>query len=256
MKFDALINQYYNELNENERYIAKYIMEHIEECQEIAITDLAEKTLTSKSTILRFAKKLQFSGFSELKYFLKQTHRPTVKPLKSSYNMLEEDLVQTTKLFKQQINSDILQTFNQANRVFVYGTGWGQRNVINTFVRSFIPLQIFPLHIESQNEVLNILKNSATKNDLFIILSLSGNNKPNDRILNMLSLKQIPVLSITELSSNKLASYATYNLFFQTTALDAPVDENVSLLPMYQIIDLFFRAYLEEFDQEISSKIE
>ncbi|MCF1685687.1 MurR/RpiR family transcriptional regulator [Tetragenococcus halophilus] len=244
MSIEALINEYYDHLNENDQHISQYIINHEEECKRLSITQLAEATLTSKSSILRFTQKLGFSGYSEFKYALKQQN--TYHTEESSFvAMQQEDLLQTAKLFNQQNITPALQAFDQAQSIYCYGTGWGQRDVLQNFMRSVIPLQRFPIHLQSQKELSLVLNGSITEKDLMIILSLSGENKPQESILNQMKLKKIPLLSITNMSRNRLASKATYNLYYQSTEIGESTDEIFSMMPLFQIMDLFYRAYVD-----------
>jgi len=244
LSIEALINEYYDHLNENDQHISQYIINHEEECKRLSITQLAEATLTSKSSILRFTQKLGFSGYSEFKYALKQQN--TYHTEESSFvAMQQEDLLQTAKLFNQQNITPALQAFDQAQSIYCYGTGWGQRDVLQNFMRSVIPLQRFPIHLQSQKELSLVLNGSITEKDLMIILSLSGENKPQESILNQMKLKKIPLLSITNMSRNRLASKATYNLYYQSTEIGESTDEIFSMMPLFQIMDLFYRAYVD-----------
>ncbi|WP_227874519.1 MULTISPECIES: MurR/RpiR family transcriptional regulator [Tetragenococcus] len=244
LNIETLINKHYDNLNENDQHIAKYVLGHETECKSLSIVQLAEVTLTSKSSILRFTQKLGFSGYSEFKYALKQ--QKASKQLQTSFvAMQQEDLLQTAKFFNQQNVTSVLQAFDQAETIYCYGTGWGQRDVLQNFIRSIIPLQRFPVHLQSQKELSIVLNGSITENDLIIILSLSGENKPQENILNQMKIKNIPILSITNMSRNRLASKATYNLYYQSTEIGESTDETFSMMPLFQIMDLFYRAYVD-----------
>lgn len=245
MDLTVLINKHYEELNENERYISKYILQNIDLVKDISIVDLAEKTLTSKSSILRFTKKLGFSGFSEFKYSLRD-QTPQEMTNDDLFELLEDDFLQTFKLFKQQNLSELLKIFHECDSIYMFGTGWGQRNALNTFSRSLVPVGKFPILIESEKE-LELALDNITEDDLLFILSLSGESKPSDDLLNLIKLKDIPIASITSLSSNRLANLADYNLFFQSTPVTKPIDPSYSLMPMFQILDMFHRAYITQY---------
>ncbi|GAA3009732.1 MurR/RpiR family transcriptional regulator [Tetragenococcus solitarius] len=251
MNIETLINEHYDRLNENDQHIAKYIINHLNECKKLSITRLAEVTLTSKSSILRFTQKLGFSGYSEFKYALKQ-QKSQPKEQKSFVAMQQEDLLQTAKMFDQQNMMPVLEAFDQAQTIYCYGTGWGQREVLQNFMRSVIPLQRFPIHLQSQKELSIALNGSITEKDLMIILSLSGQNKPQENILNLMRIKNIPILSVTNMSMNRLASKATYNLYYQSTEIGQSSDGIFSMMPLFQIMDLFYRAYVDykQFDLE------
>lgn len=71
MQLEELINKNYSQLNENDLYIWKYISTHRKECENISINQLADYCHVSRTTILRFSKRLGLKGFTELKVLLK-----------------------------------------------------------------------------------------------------------------------------------------------------------------------------------------
>ena len=71
MGISQLLTTYYEELSYTEKQVAHYIMEHIDEAAHVNIIELANKSLCSKSTILRLCKKLKFKGYTEMQAFLK-----------------------------------------------------------------------------------------------------------------------------------------------------------------------------------------
>ena len=71
MKLEALVYDNYKSLNENDKYIWKYILNNKKECENMSIQDLAANCNVSHTTILRFAQKLGLNGYSELKFCLK-----------------------------------------------------------------------------------------------------------------------------------------------------------------------------------------
>lgn len=58
-------------LSKHEQDILLYIAEHISEQPKLPIRDVAHATFTSSSTIFNLAKKMHFSGYSELLFFMK-----------------------------------------------------------------------------------------------------------------------------------------------------------------------------------------
>lgn len=70
MEFDRVLSKHYDSLSQIENQISKYIVENKSRMKEISITELAEKSYTSKSSVLRFVQKLGFSGFIEFKYLI------------------------------------------------------------------------------------------------------------------------------------------------------------------------------------------
>src|SRR5699024_8542898 len=64
---NMLIKSYYDNLNGTSKDIADYLLKHPQTSSALTITDLARETNSSISSISRFAKKLGFNNFQELK---------------------------------------------------------------------------------------------------------------------------------------------------------------------------------------------
>ena len=79
MNLDELVNKYHTDLNPNDLYIWEYLSKHRMKCSEMTIEELSKQCNVSKTSIIRFAKKLSLSGFSELKTYLKMQPIFTIK---------------------------------------------------------------------------------------------------------------------------------------------------------------------------------
>lgn len=247
MELEALMNKHYNELSENDLDILAYIIKNKSSVQNMTIMELAKLTLTSKSTILRLAKKLGFLGYSEFKYHLKSEENNEAVNLKDiTFSELQaKDEEVTKKLFHQTDIQLILKKLDETDRIFCYGTGWGQLDVLSDFRRSLVILNKFPIVLNSLKELEIATNQTMNENDLVIILSLSGDIMEAEKLINTLVLKQIPILSITSLRNNNIASKATFNLYFQTTPVNVKGEEIYSFFPVYTLFDLLYRAYVD-----------
>ena len=56
-----------SKLNENDEYILEYIQDHLEEIPHISSRELARRTYTSSTAVIRLARKLGFENYSEFK---------------------------------------------------------------------------------------------------------------------------------------------------------------------------------------------
>ncbi len=74
MKMEELVKHNLSRLNDTDLIVWRYIYAHLEECCYISIYDLADACHVSRTTVMRFAKKLGFDGFSDLKAVLKMEY--------------------------------------------------------------------------------------------------------------------------------------------------------------------------------------
>lgn len=82
--------------------------------------------------------KLNFSGYSEFKYFLKNDDIQIERQDINSVEVLNQDIAQTIKLFRQngQIE-EIYKKIDEAENIYAYGTGQGQRLMLRRWLAVF-----------------------------------------------------------------------------------------------------------------------
>ncbi|SFP95414.1 transcriptional regulator, RpiR family [Desemzia incerta] len=247
MELEAVINRKYDELNENELSIVSYILKNKKETQDISITKLAEVCHTSKSTIHRLTQKLGFSGFVEFKYSIKQSIELHSATNDDMIEKLKNDIETTYKLFNQTDVKKIVEKVYQSKRIYGYGTGWAQLNALNDLNRNFILSGKNSMVLQSKTE-LKLLLSEMDSNDLVIIVSKSGDGIGLSEITQLLSLKKIPILSITEFKNNDLASKTDYNLYFQSSEFYDKHRENTSkktFVTVNIVLDMLYREYIK-----------
>ena len=94
MRLEEIVNNHLTALNETDMVVWRYIVQHREAAKKISIHELARVCNVSSTTIVRFAQKLGFDGFGELKAVMKmEESAPAV------YN---EDVLRDLKMFYAQ----------------------------------------------------------------------------------------------------------------------------------------------------------
>lgn len=105
--------------------------------------------------------------------------------------------------------------------------------------------------IKGSDEIGIILKN-ITENDLFIIISLSGESKKVVDVAQKLYLQKIPIISLTKLKSNTLATLSTENIYVTPIDLPATVDfEYKSMLGFFLVVEMWFVSYSQYCAEQI-----
>ncbi|MDD7281921.1 MurR/RpiR family transcriptional regulator [Floccifex sp.] len=247
VKFDCLINDSFKKLNTIDMHIIKYIRENQKSCKEISIRELSNLCNVSSATILRTAQKLGFSGFSELKYFLKNDLENYNYEQLDTISLLKQDIEQTMKMFEHLSSNylqDIYELINNADNIYAFGTGMGQRTMIQEFSRCLLNVNKYVVSIPATGE-LKIISNNIKQSDVIIIVSYSGNiDKYRDSLMN-LQVANVPIISITNLSNNELSSLARYNLYFQNSFKDIQFNNtHSSYLTLHLVLHLLYDGYV------------
>lgn len=246
MTLEEIIDSHYEELNENDLYIWQYIYHHKSECQRMSIQDLAHTCNVSHTSIIRFAKKLGMDGYSELKVYIKWSlDRASTfdhKILTTCANEMQDTIT-------QMMNGDfeeILSMIDQAERVFMYPTGEVQYHVAQEIKREFAYGGKILHLIEGETELDTVL-NRATKQDVFLIISLSGDNETAVTLAKVLGRMHIQSIGIARDNGNLLSKYCTQFIGVHTSYFDTGYyDKRFTCTAQYFVIaELLFLAYLE-----------
>lgn len=218
MSLEELVKKNYDKLNENDFYIWKYIIYHKEECKSMSIQELADRCNVSHTTILRFAHKLGLDGYSEMKVYLKWESKNKVP-------ILDEDIEKTCQYIEKSINEikkrdfdELFEAIDNAENIYVYASGEVQKNAAKELKRIMLFANKLVYNLEGKSETEIILE-SITKNDLFFMISLSGENSIVNNFAYKLKEKGVKVVSITIEGDNKLSSISDFSIQFYSNSI-------------------------------------
>lgn len=246
--FDRIVNKNYRNLSDIDIQILQSLSEDLAQIQDMSIGALAERCNVSTSTILRMTRHLGFSGYSDFKYFLR--HEAARDNGQTSSGMpvrvALEDIAQTARLFQQSSQLDeVYERMRNARRIYVFGTGYGQRLMLEDFCRCMQLIGHDVVQIPATGE-LRLVKQHMRRNDLLIIASLSGCIDRFRDVFQAINIIGTTVVSITNLENNELASFTDYSLYFQNSIMLE--DMNVSsstFITLHLVLHLLFEGYKE-----------
>lgn len=252
MWFEELVNEHYNKLNENDMIICKYIISHIKDCSMYTINELAIECHVSKTTIMRFSKKLGLEGYSELKIALKWENinkgnilDKTLENVCNNYNRLMKDMTERNC-------DDICKTIYEAKRIFVYGTGAVQKNVAREMCRIFLSANCFIHFLEGGNET-KTLPEFVEETDVFILISSSGETHSVIELAKKLKIKNCKIIAITKLNESTLANISSYNLYVSTMIIKTGYERGYETSTLFFILmEILFVKYLDYVKQGTS----
>lgn len=242
MRMEELLNDSYEKFTDNEKHVCHYLSGHYEECIKKTIEEFAIDCHVSKTLLVRFAKKIGLSGYSELKARIKielQEKEESVEGLlwtmTDSYHKMMNDLIQKDL-------STFFKKLYSAERVFVYGSGSSQARAASEMKRIFLPVK--EMISFTGHDLFYALQKIATPKDLVIIISLSGESNIVVKLAKMLRVNQVETVSITGLRSNTLASLCGENLYINSICL--PVKYRIEYeftTPYFILIEYLYLSY-------------
>ena len=226
MLLDQLKNRKYTE---TEQEVIDYLLDHLDELDDLSISDLTKRSYSSNATIIRLCQKNGYRGYKDFKVdLLKEReaqkylvgHVDHTTPFK--FNETTDEILQNMfGLYQDSImkvysslEADQLKRFAECiihkKRVFIYCFGDTQTTVLN-FMNKLIKVNIFPILATQYQEEIHITK-QLTKEDYALFISYRGQNRMLED-MKVLSAHHVPIGLITANKKSPLVAYSDDVLF-------------------------------------------
>ena len=210
----------------NEQLIIDYILKNEEEFLNLSIYELAEKTNSSTSTIVRLCKKCDLFGFKDFKILFARELEIRYQRIKSvdvntpfsasdshvaiskKIAILTSDVVATT----QRLLTDeklVVATKAITNATNIYGVGVSDNYIrLRDFKTKLLRIGMYMRSIDLQAEQYQLAQTS-TKKDAAIVLSYSGETAEIVNDTKIFARNNTPIIAVTGNKNSTLANYAT-----------------------------------------------
>lgn len=244
MTLDELFNANRSQLGENDLHIWSYITAHRRECAALSIEALGRRCNVSRTTILRFARKLGLHGFSELKVLLRMEDK--------QQHALPDYIEQTCAVYNDMITelrvkdcSALFRRIDEAENLYVFSSGMLQDAVARELCRAFLACGKWFYTIHAGTEA-DVLLHNVTERDLVIILSVSGESPQVLQLARALRVRSIPAVSITRRRDNTLAQLCPMRLYVGTVEMEMNVlgMQYQSTTSFFILVELLFLKYM------------
>ena len=246
------INAHLRELSDTDKCIWRCIEANRAAASRASIHDLARTCAVSSASVVRFAQKLGFDGFGEMKAFMRMEGASRSLPEHDVITSLGSFYDETWRELMRRDYTRASRLIHEAHRVFAYASGYVQTNVMQEMKRLFVYDNVFIYEIAGREEFYSVYQ-AAGPDDLFVFISLSGESERVVEFAERLSLKGVPILSITEMRHNTLASRSTENLYATPAEIGLAENETrlqfKSMLAYFLLLEIWYvhyRLYLQE----------
>lgn len=253
---------------ESENCIADYILENKQKVQQLTATELAKETLTSKSSIVRFCKKLGVTGFQDLK---KHIYAEIVLEVKEAKNhkivMIDNqstysDYLQSLDfiygfvvdkmhgLLNHNVIKRVMNRLNKMERIDFYSSGLGH-SIGEATAHKYSALGIESMAYSSINEAFWVTNKNNQKTAAFVI-SLSGKNPSVIHIAKTLKRYGIYVIGVAGNSTKEMKEYCDEVIPMIEGKIPTGMEHMAIVLSINYILDLIFMSlYAKRYDKQI-----
>ncbi|HJC50476.1 MAG TPA: MurR/RpiR family transcriptional regulator [Candidatus Anaerostipes avistercoris] len=209
------------------------------------------------ASIVRFAKKLGFRGFAEMKVYLKMTVESNRDDLSenNAVQILCDSYINAIHKIRDENFDEIFEMMFQARRIYIYGSGQVQNSIAKELYRLFSNegVYLYPLDHTVNYEAL--CKNMKQE-DLVMIITLSGKSPETLKLAKFLNMQGIPFISITKLQQNPVAMLSNASIFFQTSQyeiISKAIDSSSVLFLICEILALKYQNFIKKKQEQAVS---
>lgn len=238
-------------LNENDSFIAEYILKHSEEIPLLSSHQLAKKTFTSPTAIIRFIKKIGFDNYNDFKlnihsflnkYYLSDMNIKSHENLYSIKNKLAEIECGIIHQTKENIDSNVFDQIISLISKNKY------IDIIANDTNSTIGEYASHL-LSSVNKIVNVYHNqdkqlwfsfNVDNDHTVVIVSKHGKNKRLLQIADVLRERKIPFIIITSKHAKELASKTPYVLYGILHEQFENLRDSIFYISLKYIFDLIY----------------
>ncbi|MBU3135496.1 MurR/RpiR family transcriptional regulator [Clostridium gasigenes] len=229
----------FDSLSDSNQQIAKIILRYPDEIPKYKITELANKSSVSISTVTKFCKFFNLEGFDELKYMIKY---------RSSTGNIEDKLLltlSTTHLnIASKINS-VVKLINKNSKIYIFAKS-NSANIAFDFYYKISKIR--PNVIFERDSLLIDDAVSKITNGVVILVSNSANSYICNVAEKLHSNRKVKIISVTNNTNSKLNNLSDITLCGIPFEIDSTIKQYLPFNSKYSlmyILDLFFYTYFQ-----------
>lgn len=245
-------------LSETERAVADYLLTHPQEAMELSIHEMAERSFSSPSTIVRMCRRIGFDGFKEFRRCVtyemavrKQSQEEEQKEI-SREDSLEEiiekityknimSLEDTKNLLDGETLAKCVDLISQCRAVLLFGIGASLCAARDAYLK-FLRLNK-PCIVNDDWHSQYLQAKNATPDDLGIVISYSGETVEMVECMKAMKENGTPIIAITRCVNSPVSQLADYKLY---TAANESVFRSGAMssrISQLNIIDILYTAF-------------
>lgn len=248
---------------ETEDKIADYILKNKEDVIRMSAQELAEEVASSAAAIIRFSKKIGYSGFTELKLELAKAEDleeesdfdSLIKKSDSLKMVVKKSEVENIQTFKNtyrlidlSVLEEVSQELKEARTVYLVGLG-GSGVVCEDLYQKLIRLNVNAHYYRDFHLLMSALTH-AEEEDLCIAISYSGETREVVSAQKQACEQGLTTVGISQVGPTSLNKYSQKMLYVPKTEKPLRLGSISSRFAMLALTDLL---YLELARKDISN---
>mgnify|MGYP001074817422 CR=1 FL=1 len=261
------LQEYQKQASVSEKNIIDFLLREMEEASELSVHELAKKSFTSPSTVIRLCKKIGFRGYKEFrKAFIYEVAIRKESGLKQMDEIRQEDsleeivdkvtiknimsLENTIKLIDMEVLKRSVDLLVKADAIYLFGMGASLMVAQDAYLKFLRVHKLCVISSDVHSQYLQAM--NAGKGSVAIILSYSGRTQEMIQCAEKLKKNGIPIILISKFGDSPLARFADCNLSVAATEYIVRSGAMSSRIAQLNIIDILYTAFINrDFENNI-----
>jgi DNA-binding MurR/RpiR family transcriptional regulator len=242
----------YSTLRTAEQRVADFILKHAEDLIYLTVTELAERTQTSESTVVRLCQKIGYKGYQEFKIMLA---RDLVGPTETVYEQIEPaDSLETLKAKVFQANAQALKdtievlsdselqlavdAIATCRKIEVYGIGGSAPLAFDAY-HKFMKLGIVVVWL-NDSDLMAMSSALLQSGDVALGISHTGGSRDVCDAMELAQKAGATTICITHRATSPITKVANIKLFTAAKETAFGSDATSSRIAQLSIIDTLY----------------
>lgn len=257
-------------LSSNDKKIADYVINNTLEICEMTVQQFASESNTSPAAIIRFSKKLGYSGFKEFQIAIAKNLSKDINQEKQIYEQITTNdsteiivskvinahinaVKNTESIIKQEVIDEAVDALNNAETIHLFGVG-GSYVVALDFQYKLVRINM-KTSLYSDYHLQLVSASYINKNDVAIAISNSGKTKETYNSLKLAKERGAKTISITHLGKNPIADISDININTIDIEQGFRIGAISSRISQLTVIDILFMNLIKSNYNQIPKQI-
>jgi DNA-binding MurR/RpiR family transcriptional regulator len=230
MRFNEIknkIQQNYETLPKNHRILADYVIDHLDQVPFLSVQHLSERTGASVASVVRFAQRIGFTGYSEMREEIasalkSQIQAKEIFPLFNQSDINDDILTavanqeikninETLHLVERTTFYKVIESIVNSSRVFTVGLG------ISNLLAQMLAYQLTQVGVDAvalRPDYMTLMEQLlfAKRNDTMIAFSFPPYSKETIEAAEMVKKHNVNVISVTNRNASPITLHSDLTL--------------------------------------------
>lgn len=243
-------------LNPSEKKIAEYILKSPEEISDLSIKDLADKSGSSQSAVVRLCKILGYKGYKEFRITIAKDTAKINKD-ENMYNDInpqddvdtiiknisynnKKSIDNTVEVLSKEALKEAVKVISKADKIDFYGVGASYIIALDAF-QKFIRINK-NVRATSDTHLQIEFASNLKKGDVAVAISYSGETKDTFESIEVAKDAGATTISITKFGNNSISNLCDINLFVLSPEITFRSGAMSSRIAQLNVIDILFTS--------------